>query len=143
MLQITRRVTRALFDRRSETDLNQSLLETAEEQLLNRLDDLSEACAASALAATVLPFPLKPGRSHYAELEVRYEVLLTQLQRAELRADVAEAHLRRARRELVRWEEGAKHRQRRLSYSGYRSSLIFLALVMFALGYVVASISWS
>lgn len=138
MLQITRRVARALFDRRPEAYLDQSTLEAAEEPLLDQHDDLSGTCAAPSVAATVLPFPLKPSRSCYAELEARYEELLTQLQRTELRADVAEAHLSRARRELVRWEESAKRRQRHPSSFEPRSSLIILALIMFALGYVAA-----
>ena len=93
--------------------------------------------------ATVLAFPLKIGRTPYTDLESRYAEVLVQLQRAELRADVAEVHLARTRRELARLEDGITRRQRRRPRPGPNwVGPLVLALAMFAAGYVTAGIGW-
>lgn len=95
------------------------------------------------MIATVLPFPIKVGRSPYTELETRCEETALQLQRAELRAEIAEAHLAKARRELARLEDGLTRRQRRRPRSsGNWLGPVMLAAAMFVAGYVTAGIGW-
>lgn len=94
------------------------------------------------MMASVIPFPLKAGRTPYSELEVRYAEMIAELQRAEHRAELAESLLAKTRRDLVRLEDTLTRRQKRRAQPTYWLALMALGFTMFIVGYVTAGIGW-